>query len=540
MDSDLLRALQRKRPDYDDELVWHRFLFDSYAGTGGFEGKVRMPPNSFWGPGADAYSRSSWDREHMEGGLATYLDQYPREDAAKFSRRVAKAHYPNPVEPVVDIRLSYLHRKATARVGVENLKSFLENATGHGEPWDRLRRDVIDVRAEVLGWTPVLLDVPPAPVDGPLSREQAVDLGLLPRAIPLFPANLYDWSERDGQMEAAKVVTWWSERTSLLEDPVSVTRYAIWTRNDVSTWETVKGGENGEETLRAQAVRSNPWGFIPLVIFRHAKAPEDAVRGISLIRNVAKLAKRLFNYHSELDEILSATTFPMLQVPTKPTAGTTASARSKLASFTIGTGNALPVPSDSTRDYKWLSPDTSAAEVYERRIEECKSDIRSIARLEYASADAAKVQKAAMTRAFEFENMNRALVDTAQQFAAAEEDLFRKVDAMNGGSAAEEIRCTAPERFDVEEMAAELERTLKAMELPLGPTAHAELLKRFARTALPNIEPSVLETIDSEIDDEQMAAQQEAAALRETRMNPEPEPGEDDPPGTKQPPPPEA
>lgn len=529
MDSDLLRALQRKRADYDDELVWHRFLFDAYAGTGGFEGKVKMPPASFWGPGADAYSRSSWDKEHLEDGQETYLDRYPREDAVKFSRRVAKAHYPNPVEPVVDIRLSYLHRKANGRAGADLVKEFLEDATGHGMPWDRLRRDVIDVRAEVLGWTPVLLDVPEAPTPGPISREQALQLGLRPRAIPLFPANLYDWSEKDGQLEAVKVVTWWTERGTLLEDPVEVTRYAIWTRADVQTWDTVKG-KDGDEVFRGASARPNPWGFIPIVIFRHAKAPEDAVRGISLIRNVAKLAKRLFNYHSELDEILAATTFPMLQVPTKPTVGKEASARSKLGTVTIGTGNALPVPSDSNRDYKWLSPDTSAAEVYERRIEECKSDIRAIARLEYASADAAKVQKAAMTRAFEFENMNRALVDTAQQLASSEEELLRKVHLMDGGSDATAIRSTAPERFDVEEMAAELDRTLRAMDLPLGPTARAELLKRFARTALPNIEPTVLEQIDAEISDEQLAAQQEAAARRELASNPDLlEPDADDP-----------
>lgn len=521
MAEDLIRALQRKRPDYDEELVWHRFLFDSYAGTGGFEGKVRMPPSSFWGPGADAYSRDSWDRADREAGFTTYLDRYPREDSAKFGRRVAKAHYPNPVEPVVDIRLSYLHRKSNGRDGAESVKGFLEDATGHGMPWDRLRRDVIDVRAEVLGWTPVLLDVPEAPTDGPISREQAQQLGLRPRAIPLFPANLYDWSEKDGQLEAVKVVTWWTERGSLLEDPVEVTRYAIWTRSEVQTWETEKT-KGGEEEFRLEALRPNPWGFIPLVIFRHAKAPEDAVRGISLIRNVAKLAKRLFNYHSELDEILAATTFPMLQVPTKPTAGTQGSSRSKLGTITIGTGNALPVPSDSTRDYKWLSPDTSAAEVYERRIEETKKDIRSIARLEYASSDAARVQKAAMTRAFEFENMNRALVDTAQQFAAGEEDALRKVHVMDGGSDPTTIRCTAPERFDVEEMAAELDRTLRAMDLPLGPTARAELLKRFARTALPNIDPHALEQIDAEIDDEQLASQQEAAAMREMRTNPDP------------------
>jgi hypothetical protein len=123
--------------------------------------------------------------------------------------------------------------------------------------------------------------------------------------------------------------------------------------------------------------------------------------------------------------------------------------------------------------------------------------------------------------------MNRALVDTAQQLANAEQDVFRKVHVMEGGQDETAIRSTAPERFDVEEMAAELERVLKAITLPFGPTAKAELMKRAARTALPNIDPKVLVQIDSEIDEEQQADAEAAAALREMRTDPSLDPNDD-------------
>jgi hypothetical protein len=219
----------------------------------------------------------------------------------------------------------------------------------------------------------------------------------------------------------------------------------------------------------------------------------------------------------------------MLQVPIKGSAAPkgTSAMGGQVGVMTIGAGNALPVPMDSTRDYKWIGPDVGVAEILERRIEKLGNDITAIARMEYSGQDASRVQKAALSRAFEFENMNRALVDTAQQLANAEQDVFRKVHVMEGGQDEKTIRSTAPERFDVEEMAAELERVMKAITLPFGPTAKAELMKRAARTALPNIDPKVLVQIDSEIDEEQQADAEAAAALREMRTDPSLDPNDD-------------
>jgi hypothetical protein len=524
MDDDaLLKALRSKRADYDEELKWHRFLFDAYLGTGGFEGGIKKPSASFWGTGARTYQASKEAKQ-------SYLDKHPREDGPKFERRVASSYYPSPVEPVVDIRLSYIHRKSNTREGIDApaVKRFIEDATGNGISWDDLRRDVIDVRAEVLGWTPVLLDMPPAEAPD-LTVQQANELGIRVRAIPLFPANLYDWEEKDGELVAVKVVTAWSERADLLSEAVSVRRYTIWTRTKVQVWETV--GDEGQEALRPGRAweQTNMWGFIPLVIFKHAPAPEDAVRGVSLVRNVALAAKKQFNVLSQLDEVLGTSAFQMLQVPIKGSAAPkgTSAMGGQVGVMTIGAGNALPVPMDSTRDYKWIGPDVGVAEILERRIEKLGNDITAIARMEYSGQDASRVQKAALSRAFEFENMNRALVDTAQQLANAEQDVFRKVHVMEGGQDEKTIRSTAPERFDVEEMAAELERVMKAITLPFGPTAKAELMKRAARTALPNIDPKVLVQIDSEIDEEQQADAEAAAALREMRTDPSLDPNDD-------------
>ena len=202
-DQALISALLSKRTDYDAELQWHRFLLDAFAGTGGFEGRVRMPFASFWGAGADMYGRGfvgsmALDIGTSESQVDTYLDRFHREDAPKFARRAAIANYCSPVEKIVDIRLSYLSRKPWQRDGVEKLASWMKDVDGYGTSFDTLMRTVVRVRGEVVGYGPVLVDMARADTeDGEqLSAAQADEQKLSPRLIPLSPSRLFAAMER--------------------------------------------------------------------------------------------------------------------------------------------------------------------------------------------------------------------------------------------------------------------------------------------------------------------------------------------------------
>lgn len=544
---DLLQRLLKKRSGYEEDLRWEKFLMDAYAGTGGFQGRVRMPYAGFWGAGSELYGRASAGAYESaaadESQIDTYLDRYPREETPKFQRRAAIANYPNPVEPVIDIKLSYLHRKPMTRAGVdqESVESFLKNADGHGTPWDSMLRDTIHVRAEVLGGCPVLFDAPAAPEGETVETKlRAQELGIAPRAIPLFGAQIYDWHFKDGALEWVKIGTFFEERVDALSDAVVVHSIAIWYRDRVETYELVTEKGKGQEQIRGGGpiVRPNPWGVVPLLVCVH-KPAQLPLRGLSAIGAIAKLAKRLLNYLSELDEHLRSTTFALLQVPTNEP--------DKVGSVLGGSGNALPVKTDSNTEYKFISPDTSVPVVYEARIKATKDDIRQIARTEYGANDTKQV-KSGTSRAFEFENMNRAIADTAGHFARFDQLALRLVALMEGASAAEleKILVTAPSKFDVEDLAQELEQALQAKTLGLGPTATAEMLKRFVRQLLPNLDPKILEKIDGEIDEAMLAEEQARAAAKELmdkalagegEDEEDPDADPDDPDATKVPPP---
>lgn len=513
---ELIKALTSKREGYADDLAWEKFLLDAYAGTGGFQGKVRQPLSGFWGPGSAIYSRS-WSEDGDESDLDTYLDRFPREDLPKFRRRASMAHYPNPVEPVVDLRLSYLHRRPPVTLNIDPVEDFLANADGQGRSWDTLLHDTIHLRAEILGWCPVLFDMPRTE-DPVTSRADAERRGIQPYAMVLFPGQIYDWSFDKGTLRAVKIGTWWDERPDLLGPCVKVHGIALWYQDRVVSYEIVKG-EDGKETIRNEEERPNPWGEIPLRVCV-PKPSQLPLRGLSSIGTVAKLSKRLFNYLSELDEHLRSSTFALLQVPTNSpqTVGTVLG----------GAGNALPIHPDSSVEYKFLNPDTAIPVVYEKRIEATEKAIERNAKTGYSANETKQVQSG-VSKAFSFENMNRSLADTAKHHAAFSESALRLVAKMDGASddAIASIVVTPQTRFDVEELASELENALAARSLPLGPTAVAEMTKRLVRQLLPNIEPEKLAKIDSEIDGLALEAEQARAAQSE--MATAEDPLDDDP-----------
>ncbi len=516
-----IEALRATRADYAHELAWHKFLLDAFAGTGGFEGKVRQPFASFWGAAAEMYARSSSIIESDDADertLDTYLDRFPREDIPKFRRRVANSQYPNYVEPIVDIRLSYMHRKGLTRSEVpELLEQWQRDATGADVSWDRLVRETISPRAALLGWCPVLFDKPPAPLnaDGSpreMTRAEARARRIVTTAIPLFPANLLDWQTDDaGRWEWVKIMTTRMQREHPLAPSVTHDIIDIWFSDRVERY-TIERDKDGKEHVVSQANVPHAFGVVPLTVLRHKPLAQCRVRGLPMAGSVSRLARKLFNYLSELDEHIRASVFSFLQVPAK--------SQEQAASLVLGNANSLPIPPDSSRDYKWIQPDGTVAVTLEKRAEVTTREIYRVGRTEYTRASAGGSAESGTARAFAFEQTNRAIADFAANVARFEEEANRLVGRMEGVSEAEleKMRIIAPDKFDVEEMARDLDDALKAIEVDLGQTALSELRKRLARRMLPNLDDETLGKIDDELDQAAEEAAQAAAAMRDAAV----------------------
>lgn len=511
----IIEALRAKRAEYEREFEAHKLLMDGYLGSGGFMSRARQEPSGWWGAAAEIYSRQLaplFGPVDEEARIDTYLDRFPREDIKKFERRVRVAYYPNYVEPCVDIKLSYLFRKPFDYQVPEQTKEWMEDCDGLGTPWEHLRREVIAKRAAVLGWCPVLFDMPRVP-EGVSTRAQADELGIKVRAIPLLPANVYDYEcDDEGQLLWLKMCTHHRVRGDWNAPVVHEERFTIWYRNiwrRFTVRTKIEGGQRGTPTLEQEDTGPNEFKKVPIVFFRHAPIPQDRIKGVSMVQSVVQLARRLFNLNSELDEHIRSTVFAMLVVPTK--------APDKVGELLSGSGQGLPIDPDFARGYEWLAPPGEVAATLETRITNITEDIHTLGKIETARGTPTTAASG-VSRAYEFENMNRAIADFAGQLAHDEEDGLELVAIVNGGDTDDDAtKVTPPTRFEVEEMAREIDDAINAITLNLGKTANREMKRRLVRKLLPNLAQDELDAIDKELEELEKAREQEAQAMREER-----------------------
>ncbi len=508
---ELIRALRSTRDDYNDELAWHRFLLDAYAGTGGFAGRVQAPETGYLGWAAEAYGNSALILAGHGADCDTYLDRYPREDDAKFQRRKDVAHYTNYVEAILDILVSYVTKNEMLRDNTpEQITEWMVDADGQGSAWDDLLNDVVKPRTALLGWAPMLFDSPRAPADSTRAATNAA--GVRARAIPLFPANLLDWEvEDDGSFAWAKIrIEYWrrpdplgprtKEEHYLLLKPATVTRHIV-----IKT--------DGGETVSAPEVTSHGFGAVPVVIWRHKPCAEDTVRGTGMVDAVAVECRRLFNLVSELDEHLRQQVFALLQVPYAGPDPPT--------ELIGGTDNAVGLPADAKHEYKWLAPPATVAETFEQRIDNTTREIYRLARVEYEVATGQA--ESGLSRAYQFERTNRRLGDFAKQLARAEKRCYAFLGRALGVSptSVEQASVTAPTDFRVEDLAADIKNALDAISLTLPPTAEMWVKKRVIEKMLPNLPDEQVAEIMDELEkqrEETVSARAEQAEMRKAAL----------------------
>jgi len=494
--ADLVDRLTATRDGYKEELVWHRFLLDSYTGAGGFAGRVKPPPSDYLGWAAAVYSGGSIAQSLASGDTRdTYLDRFPREDQAKFDRRCDVAHFVNYVGPICDLLGSYLAGAPPNREGIEgsDLEGWAQDVDGRGTTWDDMLGSTIIPRALQLGWCPVLFDRD-QPAQGVTTRAQERQTGARTRAVPLFPGQILAWEVDDsGKLVWVKIRLDYVEQPDPLSEPVKYTKIQIWTRENVTVYRIDEN--KGKRTASViQGPTSHNLGMVPLVRFRAIPAPDDAVRGISAVGNVAVENRRHFNCLSELDEHLRSTVFALLQVPVPPKS----EAPKELLT---GNGNAVPVPSDATQGYEFIAPPQTVADTYENRLKAIEREIYRIASVPFDNDSGAA--QSGVSRAYQFEGTNKRLVKIAAGMASAEQTGLQIVARQMGRGDKEvtAIRVTSQQDFRVDDLAVDLDNLIKAIGVEgMSATAHMLMVLRNVLKLLPNLTADQRKTIESELE----------------------------------------
>jgi hypothetical protein len=509
-DAEFIKALRSTRADYAQEACWHKFLIDSAYGTGGFRGRIGPTEVSQLGWAAEAYANVVSASAPPGVGLNfnTYLDQFSREDDKKFQQRVNVAHYKNYVGPIHDILISYLNKADTNYEMVPAaVEEWQENVDAKNTPWQDWIRDTIRPRASLLGWMPVVFDTVGEDAVGEVSKAREVELGRRVRAIPLLPINILDWyASDDGKVQAVKICVIRTRRDGLLGAAINEERYSLWYPDRVETYVVTQSGNN-EATLTVEPIRLHGMGCVPLIVFRSKATPDDSVRGMSSVADLAVIARRLFNLESEMDDHVRGQVFATLGIPVEDS-------DTDIGELVGGNGSAIKIPMNSNMMLHYVAPPASVAEALEKRLEVTVREIYRIANIEYATPTGAK-SASGVARGYEFEPTNKRLAGMAGNFCRDEQEALRLVGRLLSVADAESTKVTAPTDFSVEDPAMEIQAALDAMGLKLGATAEREIKSRLITRMLPNLPTETREIISDELDAIRDQSEQDQAAERE-------------------------
>lgn len=408
-----------------------RFIGEALRGDGGFRPVVV-------GAGSDATVTGP-----------TYLIQYPRESAAKFARRNDVAWYANDLASACNRFAGYLSQRRPQRA----LNNDLLDALARDADWRGNSLDVLlssfTVQAKARGSMLLLVDMPR--VDDQADRA-------FPYLTPIPPEDVLSLEiDHRGRVSSVEIM-----------DGDTIRGW------DATSWWVRRGSERLEEAQHAL-------GVCPVLAFSETDFP-----AFGEFAQIADLARRLFNLHSELDEILRSQTFSLLTLQVPPeqmnfSAEDTAQA--------IGTHNLLVHAGASPA---FIAPPDGPAKVYLERIANLEEKIRRIGHM----IEAPDRAESGIALKIRFQQLNAAL----SHWAGRMEDLERRVFdlACRWLQIPDRTEISWDDDYALTDIAAELE-SLSAMQM----SGFSDAVLREKRKQIVSLDFATLE-------DEELAALLEA------------------------------
>jgi len=440
--------------------------------------------------------------ESYKGGqeyVHKYLSSHRLESREDYARRLERAYYLNYCAPIASIPSDFIFKKEATRPADSYLSYFRMNTNRRGLSIHEFMRKVCTLSA-IYGQVHVLIDRPrPSKEDeikintGKLTKKEVTN-NYQPYATIVHPYNLLDWSVNP----VTRALNWILVREIRLDDldfteAREVTElYRIWTQDEWFLYDSEnKEIDTGKHNL----------GVVPLVTCYHKDVDEDLI-GESMLKDVAEANRTIFNWTSNIDEMVARQTFSQLTCPDDGTlfeeeideAGQSTALR-KVGSSTIFT-----FPADARHPPKFISPDTEQVSSIWTMIENHVREMFRMAGLISAKSSLIQLQQRT-GKAQEFEFLDMAVFLSAK--ANVLEDVENKMNVLcyqwlqTDGQPA---KVHYPEKFDIVSPAEIVDLFTKVTMNGVSGTLNKEMAKRMVHQVLPNAEDEIVDRIYTEID----------------------------------------
>lgn len=333
-----------------------------------------------------------------------YLEPYYYESREDYEKRLRQLALDNHVKSVVGIYNSFLFRKHIKRDfnGLEgpSLDAFLDDADLDGRSYDSFMRDLSSLTM-VYGNVWCVVD---KPASDALTRADELNQEIRPYVSLFTPDNVLDWEYRR-EANGLYTLTYLKVKEEVVNDTQYIREY---TPTEINVYKI----EGAEREGSLDFTYPNNLGKVPAVCVYAQRSPIRGV-GISAIGDIADVQKELYEFNSEIEQIIRLTNHPSL-------------VKSVDVEASAGAGSIIQMPQGMDPGLKpyLLQPDGASIEAV---IEAMTRKIDSIDRMAclggIRSIESRRLSGIGLQT--EFQMLNAKLADFAMSLEHAEEQIWR-------------------------------------------------------------------------------------------------------------------
>jgi len=390
-----------------------------------------------------------------------FLTRFPLEDYEDWLGRRARSYYENYCAHVINTYTSHLLAMPIKTDGAPPYTEWAKDPMGTGATHAmlRMRRRALTM-AQEYGHCFACTDKTAAPEGEEIVSEyDERRLGIRPYTYLLSPLDVVDW-----QVDGKNALLWARVRQWIQADPSDPYAdrsprevFRVWTRTE--TWI-----EDGQDKLQH---RTHGLGKVPLDVLYSETDPEGGFLGLSRIRDIAFVAREIFNLSSLQQQSLYFNTFPLGFVPDK---GNRFGGKLK-----VGTQQLIPYDPEGGGAPVFVAPPIEGARFLGERMQELMDEIRMLSGLSRGKAEQSLQARSGNAILVETQDKGARLRDLATNAEEWEHALGDTVMRWSTGKPAteEHVKVVYPKHFNVSALADQLAEGLQLKQLGI-PQTHPE------------------------------------------------------------------
>jgi len=222
--------------------------------------------------------------------------------------------------------------------------------------------------------------------------------------------------------------------------------------------------------------------------------------GESLITDISRINRIIYNWCSNIDEMIERQTFSQLVMPDDPQTDLDPKDESAGSLRKLSTATIFTFPYNSSQPPQFISPDRQQIDIIWKMIQNHRDLIYELAGLgTVGSSSKFLSQRSGISQAYQFLSINSSLAKKAVRLERTENEINRLVLMWSGQKDMEE-KVEYPVEFDVLTLTETMESTFQIAAQNFSETLNIELLKALARKAAPVLPEETITKIYDEIE----------------------------------------